>query len=164
MKQILQLIKPFREMRKIVTLCLALFLCVGGLWAQTTVTYGWETSDDATQWTITDAIVATSGQGNTGTYAGKINTNHTYVQFKNKVYVTSFPLHLSVPPTTATTMFTLKHQQMETLGPRLKLTQWVVFQMELIQQRPIHLMVLPNIMLDSIATILLPSDMLTMFL
>ena len=90
MKQILQLIRPFREMRKIVALCLALFLCVGGLWAQTTVTYGWETSDDATQWTITDAIVATSGQGNTGTYAGKINTNHTYVQFKEKVYVTSF--------------------------------------------------------------------------
>ena len=59
-------------------------------WGQTTVSYGWETSDDATQWTITDAIVATSGQGNTGTYAGKINTNHTYVQFKNKVYVTSF--------------------------------------------------------------------------
>ena len=90
MKQILQLIRPFREMRKIAALCLALFLCVGGLWAQTTVTYGWESSDDATQWTITNTIEATSGQGNTGTYAGKINTNHTYVQFNEKVYVTSF--------------------------------------------------------------------------
>ena len=28
----------------------------------------------------------------TGTYAGKINTNHTYVQFNEKVYVTSFSL------------------------------------------------------------------------
>ena len=49
-------------------------------WGQTTETYGWETSDDATKWTITSDIDATSGQGNTGTYAGKINTNHTYVQ------------------------------------------------------------------------------------
>ncbi len=61
-----------------------------GMRGQTTVSYGWETSDDATKWTISDAIVATDGQGNTGTYAGKINTNHTYVQFNEKVYVTSF--------------------------------------------------------------------------
>ena len=61
-----------------------------GMRGQTTVSYGWETSDNATEWTITDAIVATTGEGNTGTYAGKINTNHTYVQFNEKVYVTSF--------------------------------------------------------------------------
>ena len=61
-----------------------------GMRGQTTVSYGWETSDNATKWTITDAIVATTGEGNTGTYAGKINTNHTYVQFNEKVYVTSF--------------------------------------------------------------------------
>ena len=82
-------------MKKITFLTAALallaFLAIPtGMWGQTTVSYGWETSDDATQWTITDAIVATSGQGNTGTYAGKINTNHTYVQFNEKVFVTSF--------------------------------------------------------------------------
>ena len=64
------------------------------MWGQTkdnvTVSYGWEDADDATAWTITDAITKTSGQGNTGTYAGKINTNHTYVQFNEKVNVTSF--------------------------------------------------------------------------
>ena len=53
--------------------------------------YGWEDSDDESDWTITDAIDATSGQGNgSSSYAGKINTNHTYVQFKNKVNVTEF--------------------------------------------------------------------------
>ncbi len=65
-----------------------------GMWGQTrdtqTVSYGWETTDDAEPWTISDAIVATSGEGNTGTYAGKINTNSTTVQFNEKVYVTSF--------------------------------------------------------------------------
>ena len=69
---------------------LAILAIPMGMMGQTTVSYGWETSDDASQWTITDAIVATSGQGNTGTYAGKINTNHTYVQFNEKVFVTSF--------------------------------------------------------------------------
>jgi hypothetical protein len=63
-------------------------------WGQTresvTVSYGWEDGDDANQWTISEAIVKTSGQGNTGTYAGKINTNTTYVQYKEKVNVTSF--------------------------------------------------------------------------
>ena len=61
-----------------------------GMWGQTTVSYGWETTDDAANWTITGDIVATSGQGNTGDYAGKISTNNTYVQFKEKVYVNSF--------------------------------------------------------------------------
>ena len=55
-----------------------------------TVSYGWETNDDSTLWTISDVIVATQGEGNTGTYAGKINTNSTTVQFNEKVYVTSF--------------------------------------------------------------------------
>ena len=55
-----------------------------------TVSYGWEIGDDATQWTISEAIAATENQGNTGTYAGKINSQHTYVQFNEKVFVTSF--------------------------------------------------------------------------
>lgn len=73
---------------------LTMVATTGEMWGQTrdnvTVSYGWEDGDDATAWTITDAITKTSGQGNTGTYAGKINTNHTYVQFKEKVNVTSF--------------------------------------------------------------------------
>ena len=72
---------------------LLLFALVTGstcAWADTTVSYGWEDGDDATAWTITNTIVKTENQGNTGTYAGKINTNHTYVQFNQKVYVTSF--------------------------------------------------------------------------
>ena len=35
MNKILQLIRPFREARNIVALCLAFFLCAGSLWAQT---------------------------------------------------------------------------------------------------------------------------------
>ena len=105
-------------------LMLLAFLAVPlGMRGQTTVSYGWETSDDASKWTITDAIVATSGEGNTGTYAGKINTNHTYVQFNEKVFVTSFSFAFSVHQTTATTMFTSKHQRMETLGLQLRHTQ-----------------------------------------
>ena len=73
---------------------LTMMASTGTMWGQTkdnvTVSYGWEDADDATAWTITDAITKTSGQGNTGTYAGKINTNHTYVQFNEKVNVTSF--------------------------------------------------------------------------
>ena len=40
MKKHLQLIRPFREARKIFALCLALFLSAGSAWAQTTVTEG----------------------------------------------------------------------------------------------------------------------------
>ena len=73
---------------------LTMMASTGTMWGQTrdtqTVSYGWETTDDATPWTISEAIVATSGQGNTGSYAGKINTNSTTVQFNEKVYVTSF--------------------------------------------------------------------------
>lgn len=81
--------------RSITFLMMAAFMLLSGLsWAQTkesvTVSYGWETTDDATEWTISDAIVSTADQGNTGDYAGKINTNHTYVQFNEKVFVTSF--------------------------------------------------------------------------
>ena len=81
----------------ILTAALALLVSLAipmGVWGQTratqTVSYGWETTDDATQWAISDAIEATQGEGNTGTYAGRINTNSTTVQFNEKVYVTSF--------------------------------------------------------------------------
>ncbi len=69
-------------------------LIVGSVaWADT-VTYGWEDDDDASKWIITKDVTKTSGEGNTGTYAGKINTNNTYVQFKEKVKVTSFSFAL----------------------------------------------------------------------
>ena len=69
-------------------------LIVGSVaWADT-VTYGWEDDDDASKWIITKDVTKTSGEGNTGTYAGKINTNNTYVQFKDKVKVTAFSFAL----------------------------------------------------------------------
>ncbi len=61
-------------------------------WADT-VSYGWEDADDADKWVIT-SVAKTSGEGNSGSYAGKINTNHSYVQFKDKVAVTSFSFAL----------------------------------------------------------------------
>ena len=85
MKQVIS--KLFSRVAAVAAVAL---LTAATAWGQTTVSYGWETADDATQWIISDAIVATDGQGNTGSYAGKINTNHTYVQFKEKVYVTAF--------------------------------------------------------------------------
>ncbi len=39
MRKFLQLIRPFRETRNIVALCLAFFLCAGSIWAQTTITW-----------------------------------------------------------------------------------------------------------------------------
>lgn len=75
--------------KSMLLLC-ALIVGTSSVWGDTTVSYGWEDSDNSDAWTITNTITKTSGQGNTGTYAGKINTNHTYVQFKEKVYVKSF--------------------------------------------------------------------------
>ena len=82
------------KQRLLQSLLLLCGLIVGSVaWADT-VTYGWEDDDDASKWIITDAIAKTSDQGKTGTNAGKINTNHTYVQFKEKVKVTSFSFAL----------------------------------------------------------------------
>ena len=53
-----------------------------------TKTYGFETESDS-DWTI-DGPVRTEGQGNTGSYAGKINSNNSYVTFNNKVKVKEF--------------------------------------------------------------------------
>ena len=82
------------KQRLLQSLLLLCGLIVGSVaWADT-VTYGWEDDDDASKWIITDAIAKTSDQGKTVTNAGKINTNHTYVQFKEKVKVTSFSFAL----------------------------------------------------------------------
>ena len=48
-----------------------------------------EEKESYTDWIISDAIVRSSTY-KIGSYSGKINSNHTYVQFKNKVNVTAF--------------------------------------------------------------------------
>ena len=53
-----------------------------------TKTYGFETEPDP-DWTI-DGPVKNQTYHNTGSYAGKINTNNSYVTFKEKVKVKSF--------------------------------------------------------------------------
>ena len=81
------------KQRLLQSLLLLCGLIVGSVaWADT-VTYGWEDADDADKWVIT-SVAKTSGEGKSGTYAGKINTNHSYVQFKDKVAVTSFSFAL----------------------------------------------------------------------
>ena len=72
MKQILQLIKPFREMRKIVALCLAFFLCAGGLWAQTTVTWPGTTALPGTATAVADDQNISIMVSSTNTYTSPI--------------------------------------------------------------------------------------------
>ena len=55
----------------------------------TTDTYDWE-SDQTGNWTVDAAITRTQSQGIDESYAGKINTNNTYVTYNNKVAVTNF--------------------------------------------------------------------------
>ena len=55
----------------------------------TTDTYDWE-SDQTGNWTVDAAITRTQSQGVDESYAGKINTNNTYVTYNNKVAVTNF--------------------------------------------------------------------------
>lgn len=57
--------------------------------SEITKSYGFETESDP-DWTVSEAIVRTEGQGNTGNYAGKINTNSTTITFNSKVKVTEF--------------------------------------------------------------------------
>jgi uncharacterized repeat protein (TIGR02543 family) len=55
-----------------------------------TKTYGFENTEvDESYWVIGGPQKA-SGQHKTGSYSGKINSNNTYVTFKNKVNVTEF--------------------------------------------------------------------------
>ena len=55
-----------------------------------TKSYGFEEGDDASVWTITDAITSDGTYKNSGSKSGKINTSNTYVEFKNKVKVKEF--------------------------------------------------------------------------
>ena len=54
-----------------------------------TKTYGFE-SESNEDWTVTGAITRSNDYANSGSYSGKINTNDTYITFKNKVNVTEF--------------------------------------------------------------------------
>ena len=54
-----------------------------------TEAYGFENTDDATNWII-DGPTKSSSYKASGSYSGMINTANTYVQYKNKVAVTNF--------------------------------------------------------------------------
>lgn len=56
---------------------------------EVTSTYGFETESDS-EWNVSEAIARTEEQGNTGSYAGRINSNNTYITFNEKVKVTEF--------------------------------------------------------------------------
>ena len=60
-----------------------------GASATTTESYGFENTDDATNWTI-NGPVQNNSYKKTGSYAGKINSNNTYITYNGKVNVTSF--------------------------------------------------------------------------
>ena len=60
-----------------------------GASATTTESYGFEITDDATNWNI-NGPVQNNSYKKTGSYAGKINSNNTYITYKEKVNVTSF--------------------------------------------------------------------------
>ena len=50
----------------------------------------WESASIPAIWKASDEIVRTNMQGYDGTYAGRINTDHTYVQYNQKVNATEF--------------------------------------------------------------------------
>ena len=60
-----------------------------GASATTTESYGFGNTDDATNWTI-NGPVQNNSYKKTGSYAGKINSNNTYITYNEKVNVTSF--------------------------------------------------------------------------
>ena len=60
-----------------------------GASATTTESYGFEITDYATNWNI-NGPVQNNSYKKTGSYAGKINSNNTYITYKEKVNVTSF--------------------------------------------------------------------------
>ena len=99
MKKILQLIRPFRETRNLVALCLAFFLCAGSLWAQTTETLNIANYASANNWTNSTQYLTAevgvvtftaTGGGNTGKY---YSNDQTWRFYANE----SATLTISVP-------------------------------------------------------------------
>lgn len=83
-----------RKIQFMAMLLIGILLSVNQVWGATeTKSYGWETGDDASLWVI-DGVTSQTGTGKTGSGYGSINTANTYVQFKNKVKVTSFTFSL----------------------------------------------------------------------
>lgn len=66
----------------------AVYATVNSRTEEFTKSYGFEITSD-TNWII-DGPVRNSSYHNTGSYSGKINTNNSYVTFKNKVKVKTF--------------------------------------------------------------------------
>lgn len=69
------------------------------VWADATPTTftkvcDWEAASIPAEWKVSASIERTINQGYDGTYGGKINTNHTYVQFNHKVNATEFSFAL----------------------------------------------------------------------
>ena len=93
MKKILQLIKPFRETRNIVALCLAFFLCAGSLWAQTTITWnasdqGYENGEAITSVDFDDNVTGTFNQGTNNNNAPKYYSTGTAIRCYGGNYFT----------------------------------------------------------------------------
>ena len=72
MKQVLQLIRPFREMRKIVVLCLAMVMSLGAAWGQTTVTWPGTTALPGTATAVANDQNVTIMVSSTNTYSNPI--------------------------------------------------------------------------------------------
>lgn len=66
----------------------AVFAVSTSMGGEQTKSYGFETESDS-DWTI-DGPNRSKDRANSGSYSGKINTNHTYVTFNQKVNVKSF--------------------------------------------------------------------------
>ena len=70
----------------------AVFATKESVSGEITKTYGFESSTDD-DWTV-DGPARTEGESKTGSYSGKINSNHTYVTFNSKVKVKDFSFSL----------------------------------------------------------------------
>ncbi len=118
MKQFLQLIRPFREMRKIVVLCLAMVMSMGAAWGQTEEVYStcrfgsaynpnntsytssFTVTNSSFTWTVTNANNNNNGWTNSDGYGqikfgrknnasvGKITTDAAYSEAITKVNLT----------------------------------------------------------------------------
>ena len=89
MKKILQLIKPFRETRNIVALCLAFFLCAGSVWAQT---------DYST--TYTSGVTLSTTGGTSVTTCDIVISGATYAGLKAGTGKVAGAVQITVPENT----------------------------------------------------------------
>ena len=93
MRKFLQLIRPFRETRNIVALCLAFFLCAGSLWAQTTITWtaadqGYENGQAITSVDFDDNVTGEFSIGTNNNNAPKYYTTGAAIRCYGGNYFT----------------------------------------------------------------------------